>query len=148
MKGLQLLLASIVATTFAIGPIAANADDELAVTMEVIDDLEGLEADIALMQGPVDNLLEDEISDSDIDDKDDRGILDQFEDMDGAFDIDNDNDGFEFDDEEKASNEAFDAEDDFEEGEDVDDDEFDIIEEPDDDMDDEIDVQIASEELG
>ena len=149
MKGIHILIASMAASALALAPTAARADDELEVTMEVVDDLEGLEEEIARMDGPGDNRIEEDLPESeDGDDEDDRGILDQFEEMDGEFDIEDDNDGFEFENEEEEADEEFDAEDDFEEGEDVDDDEFDEIEEEiENEMDGELDVQDSLDDL-
>ncbi len=142
MKGIHVLIASMAASALALAPAVATADDQLDVTMEIIEDLEGLEEDIARMEGPVEDNFEVDLPDGEGSEEDDRGILDQFEEMDGEFDVDDENDGFEFDNEDEVADREFESEDDFEEGEDVDDDEFDEIEEDgEDDMDGELDVQ-------
>ncbi len=145
MKGIHVLIASMAASALALSPAIATADDELDITMEVIDDLETLEEEIARMEGPGSNDIEEDFPGEDGeggDDEDDRSILDQFEEMDGEFDVDDENDGFEFENEDEEADREFESEDDFEEGEDVDDDEFDEIEEEgEDEMDGEIDVQ-------
>lgn len=140
MKPINLFFATLVLACFAFFPGAVHADDldDLDVTMEVIDDVAGLDFAIAEMEGPDDvgdfDDGADEESEYDgvegeeepVPEDDYDEIEDEFEnDMEGDFEHDED-----FDDEE------LDEEDDFEheEGEDVDDDEYDEIDE-DDEMD-------------
>ena len=129
MKGIHILIASMAASALALAPAAARADDELEVTMEIVDDLEGLEEDIARMEGPGDNRIEEDLPENeDGDDEDDRSVLDQFEEMDGDFHIADENDGFELENWEEESEREFELEDEIEEGEEIDLDEFDDVE--------------------
>ena len=53
MKHIRIFFASLVLTCFALSPAAALAnDDELDVTMEVIDDLADIDGEVMRMRGP------------------------------------------------------------------------------------------------
>ena len=124
----------------------AVADDELDVTMEVMDDLADLGNDINEMRGPlasdIDLFVDDSRDDGDFDeddeerddgdrgsqgndfDSDDEELVKEFEGIEDDFEHDDVNDDFDDD---------IDEEDDYDEDEEVDDDEFDEIEDDDDD---------------
>ena len=136
MKYFQTLLVSTALSLLALGPAAAQSDNELEVTMEVIDDLEGIE-DIVRMRGPVaeDRIVADEGAEEDL-------FGDQYEEASrlasqgfggeefAAQFEENIEDDFEYDDRDEDMDESFEDErDDLEDGENVDQDEFDIIEE-------------------
>ncbi len=68
MKHLTIFLATVVLTCLAFMPATARADDldDLAVTMEVLDDVAELEDAISRMDGPDEDDFED-IDDDDLD---------------------------------------------------------------------------------
>ena len=136
MKGFRLLIASTAMTCLTFGPLTALADDELEVTMEVIDDLSDIDDEIVEMRGPSgdEDGLEDELEL--VADADDDISAEEF-----ADDFDEEiEDGFEHDDGLDEIDDDFEADDDLEEGEDVDEDRFDEPEE--DDMDDEMPEEV------
>lgn len=138
-------------TCLALSPAAAlAADDELEVTMEVIDDLASIDGQIVRMQGPEDggrtsdegvagdgfDIEDDDAQDVDADrNVDESDFLDDFgEELSDDFEHDDNGEGL--------ADLDFESNDDLEEGEDVDDDRFDEVE---DDMDEEMDDEVSSE---
>ena len=55
MKAFKLLMASMVLTCFALFPVVSLADDDLDVTMEILDNLAQIEGVVLQMRGPDDN---------------------------------------------------------------------------------------------
>jgi len=55
MKRFNILLASLALSVFALSPAGAMADDELDVTMEVLDSVANIDGDVIVMQGPEDD---------------------------------------------------------------------------------------------
>jgi hypothetical protein len=156
MKNLRLFLASLALTCCGFFPAAAMADDmdELDVTMEVLDDVAGIDGNVMIMRGPESGAaegpdgedsdheggFEDEMhagedghqgeSDEGINDDDLRAEEEREheEESDDGFEADSDFLGEDDDEDELVHNEG-----DFDDGESIDDDE---IEDDDDDMDD------------
>ena len=113
MKDLKLLIANMVLTCFALFPVASLADDDLDVTMEVLDNLAQIEGVVLELRGPEGDDEGDDDSESgegedDFGDGSDDGEEDGFE-HDGSTNVENDLEG----------------EDEFDEGDHVDTDEFD-----------------------
>lgn len=138
MKNGRLGLTTAIALLALASGMPAMAQDELEVTMEVIDDLDGIE-EIVRMRGPEpeSRIVADEGAEEDL-------FNEQFEEasrlarqgfggeeLAAQFDEEIEDD-FEFDDRDEDMEETFEDErDDLEDGEDVDQDEFDeVIEEP------------------
>ena len=90
MKQLNLMLASIVLTCFALCPATALADDELEVFIEVFDSISDIEGDVTEMHGPGE---EDGHGDGDQRDSDDMRV-----ESDGHDSDDYDSDGHDSDD--------------------------------------------------
>ena len=151
MKGLRLILAGAALAALAWTP-ASHADDELEVTLQVLDDLSDLDGGIIEMPGPGDEFREDDFETGDDEDgtgefgedgaemrEEDPQIRDFIEVDESEFGgIEDD---FEHDDVDTDIEDDLDEEDDFEEEEDVFDDDFDDDDEDSDfdDMDDEED---------
>lgn len=131
------ILAAGMALLFA---AAAWGQSDLDQTMEVIDDLSALDDELVAADVPRETVYEEDLFDLDgdgiPDDKEDEtGLFEQYRYGDADFEIADENDGFEFEDEERLSWKEFATEHDFDEGEKVDDDDYDIVE-MDDPMDD------------
>lgn len=148
MKHLRELALGIALAALTFSPVT-QADDELDVTMEVMDDLADFGDDINEMRGPIADgdalFVGDEHDDDDFDDDDERNdsdvggssnsdmssadeeLLKEFEGIEDDFEYDDVNDDFDDD---------IDEQDDYDEDEEVDDDEFEELEDDDDDMDD------------
>jgi hypothetical protein len=125
MRELKLLLASMALASIALLPAISSANDELDVTMDIIEDLTDIDDEVSTMRGPGDH--GDALSDNEHD-RDDSDVTSsedadeeedhRFDDIDRGDDFENDED-FDFEDEHSLA-----EEDNFEhdEGEDVDDD--------------------------
>ena len=140
MKEFKLLIASMVLTCFALFPVASLADDDLDVTMEILDDLAQLEGVVLQMPGPDGSDKGSAGGDDDGDDHEDEDGDDHEDQKDGFHDDDTESgegehdfgdgftggedDGFEHDDEGDTDDDLEPGEDDAE-GDDVDTDEFD-----------------------
>ena len=105
MRHLNILMATLVLTCFAILPAAARAADldDLEVTMDVMDELSSVDSSIALMEGPGSNDI-DGIDDDVDDDESEYGD-------DGEYAPDDDMD-------EGASGRGVDTDEDYDDGED------------------------------
>ena len=126
MDSFRIFLAAVVMSCLSLLPLTASADDELEVTMEVIDDLSDVDGDFVEMRGPdFDEDPLEEANDEEAGDEIDEDLLAEF-DEEILDDFEHDDAGDEF----FAADFDEDAED-LDEGEDVDIDEFD--EEPMDD---------------
>jgi hypothetical protein len=70
MKQLNVFLATLVLTGFAFLPATTLADelDDLEVTMDVMDDIADVDDAIALMEGPGNDDIEDDMGDDSLDD--------------------------------------------------------------------------------
>ena len=135
MKQLNLLMASLAVTCFALYPAASLADEELDVTIEVFDDLSEVDGDFTEMRGPENDR---ELADLDArsNREDEQEVRDSLrdemrteEDRDDVVDdelvaVESDGDGFEHDEGSHDEVRELVAEDDFEENEDVHSDEF------------------------
>lgn len=134
MKPLVITICSAALCGATLVPGIARANDDLDVTMEVIDDLSELDGELVILEAPEEEDYEEDVFDLDgdgipDDQEDDTGLFEEFSDVEDAdFDIEGENDGFEHDNDELLAEEEFESEDEFEAGEDVDDDEFDEIE--------------------
>ena len=133
MRPVILFITTFFLTGVVIFPGVVRADDldDLDVTMEIIDDVSGFDFNVAEMEGPDgaslddgDDYLKDESGEESEQDDSGDEIEDSFDDdMDDAFEHDED-----FDDEELDEEDEFEHE----EGEDIDDDEYDDDDEMDD----------------
>ena len=128
MKELKLMIASMVLTCFASFPVASLADDDLDVTMEILDNLAQIEGVVLQMTDPDDNDKGADGGGDEGDDYEDDGAgdddhEDRFE-HDGEEDGDDHEDGFEHDDEGETDADLEPGEN-HDEGDDVDTDEFD-----------------------
>jgi len=135
----QRLLQTLTAGTALLFAVAAWAQSDLEVTMEVIDDLSEIDDELVAAEVPRETVYEEDLFDLDgdgipDDQEDETGLFEQYRHGDADFEIADENDGFELEDEEWLSWKEFTTEDDFEEGEKVDGDDYDII-----DMDDPMD---------
>ena len=126
MKELKLLIAGMVLTCIALFPVASLADDDLDVTMEILDNLAQIEGVVLQMPGPDDD--DKSGGGGEGDDYEDDGAGDDdhengFE-HDGEEDGDDHEDSFEHDDEGKTDDDLQ-PDENHDEGDDVDTDEFD-----------------------
>jgi len=144
MGRINVFIATLVLTGFAVFPasVFAGGLDDLAVTMEVMDDIAGIDDAISRMRGPESDDIDHDV-DHDVNDdvEDEHGFDDaSANDLDDAV---SENDEFEnpeddFENDEDFDEDDLDEDDDFEdeEGEDVDDDDFDEEDEEEEDDDD------------
>jgi hypothetical protein len=135
MKRFNIFLASLALSIFALSPATAMADDELDVTMEVLDSIADIDGDVIVMEGPEDEGfaesddagnehdggdVAERDGEADEETNDERGLDDEFVAGVSGDDFTHDED-FESDEEEEHSED----ESDFDEGDDID------IDEPD-----------------
>ena len=124
MQRIYAFITLLTAATLSVLPVTTNAaDDDLDVTMQVIDDLSEIDGDLvggmARARVPDESGYDEDASDA-VNGDDERRLVDQLIEMDGEFAISSGNDGFEHDGEPRRDHDSFVGEDNFEEGEDVD----------------------------